>query len=245
MKKFILYVFLAVILAYPNLTLGQINNFSILTLDFGANSTWILNQNMYGNPKLDYNLKSGFSGVAAYKYLMNKFGYSFGLGIGNLGQKYSGNMVGADAKLRINLTYLEVPVMGLYKLGGNKQQTWISFGPQLMYLVSAQQDFQRDEGQLITEPEMLNPGSTDVINRFNNTDIMLAVEMTHIFASTFTNIRPFISDQKTMWSLSLKSAIGLTDINSPEFRVSTTRNIYAGSHNFYLGINIGYMFNHQ
>jgi hypothetical protein len=152
-------------------------------------------------------------------------------------------MVGADAKLRINQVYLELPVLGMYKLGGNKQQTWISCGPQLMYLLSAQQDFQRDNGQLIPEPEMLNPGSTDVINRFNIVDIMLAVEVTHIYAYKFTNVRPFKSNQKTIWMLSLKSAIGLTDINSPDFKVSSTRNLYAGSHNFYLGVNIGFMFN--
>jgi hypothetical protein len=110
MKKF-KHIFLAIILACPMVALGQISNFSLLSLDFGANSTWILNQNMYGNPKLDYNLKSGFSGMASYKYFKNKYGYSIGLGLGNLGQKYSGSMVGADAKLRLSLTYLEVPVM--------------------------------------------------------------------------------------------------------------------------------------
>lgn len=244
MKK-VTHIFLAIILACPMLMLGQKNNFSILSLDFGANSAWILNQNMYGNPELNYNLKFGLSGVVSYKYFISKYGYSVGLGLGNLGQKYSGSMAGADAKLRINLTYLELPVLGMYKLGGNKQQTWISFGPQLMYLVSAQQDFQRNNGQLIPEPEMLSPGSTDVINRYNIIDIMMAVEATHIFASKFTNIKPFRSDRKTMWALSVKSAIGLTDLNSPESRVSSSRNLYAGSHNFYLGVNIGYMFNSQ
>ena len=242
MKK-VTHIFLAIILACPMLTFGQINNFSILSLDFGANSTWILNQNMYGNPELNYNLKFGFSDVVSYKYFINKYGYSIGLGLGNLGQKYSGTMVGADAKFRQSLTYLEVPVMGMYRLGDNNQQTWISFGPQLMYLVSAQQDFQRENGQLIPEPEMLSPGSTDVINRFNIFDIMLAVETAHIFASKFTNVKPFNSDHKTMWTFSLKGAIGLTDINSQEFRVSITRNLFTGSHNFYLGVNIGYLFN--
>lgn len=244
MKKFT-YISLAIILAFPMITLGQVNNLSFLSLDLGANSTWILNQNMYGNPELNYNLKFGFSGVASYKYFINKYGYSVGLGLINLGQKYSGNMVGADAKLRINHMYLELPVLGMYKLGDNKKQTWISFGPQLMYLLSAQQDFQRDNGQIIPEPEMLNPGSTDVISRFNIFDIMLAFEVTHIYTYKFTNVGPFKSNQKTMWALSLKSAIGLTDINSPEFRESSTRNLYAGSHNFYLGVNIGYMFNRQ
>lgn len=242
MKK-VTHIFLVIILACPMITVGQVNNFSFLSFDFGANNTWILNQNMYGNPELNYNLKFGFSGGASYKYFANKFGYSVGLGLGSFGQRYSGNMVGADAKLRINQVYLELPVLGMYKLGGNKQQTWISCGPQLMYLLSAQQDFQRDNGQLIPEPEMLNPGSTDVINRFNIVDIMLAVEVTHIYAYKFTNVRPFKSNQKTIWMLSLKSAIGLTDINSPDFKVSSTRNLYAGSHNFYLGVNIGFMFN--
>jgi hypothetical protein len=84
-----------------------------------------------------------------------------------------------------------------------------------------------------------------VIERFNPIDIMLALELTSIFASTFKNTTPFSSHGKTMWSLSLKGAIGLTDINSQDYRVSETHNLYTGSHNFYTGINIGYMFNRQ
>lgn len=243
MKKNIIPFFLATVLVCPMLMFGQRNKLPLISLDFGANSTWILNQNMHRKPELTYNFKFGLSGLVSYKYLVNKFGYSIGLGIANLGQKYSGNIAGTMAQSRINLNYLQVPVMGMYKIGGDKQPTWLSFGPQLMYLVSANQDFKRDEGDLSPNPEMLSLGSTNVIERFNLIDVMLAFELTRIFASTYRNTTPFSSHGKTMWSFSFKGAIGLTDINSPEYRVSDTHNLYAGSHNFYMGVNIGYLFN--
>jgi hypothetical protein len=245
MKKFIPHIFLAIILVSPLLTLGQGNKIPIISLDFGANNTWILNQNMYGNPELTYDLKFGFSGVASYKFLINKYGYSVGLGLGNLGQKYSGNMAGANAQYKINLTYLQLPVMGMYKIVDKKQQTWISFGPQINYLLSAQQNFKRDHGNLIPNPEMLPVGSTDVRERFNLIDVMLALELTQIFASKYANTTPYRANGKTMWSISLKGAIGLTDINSPKYHISSTHNLYTGSHNFFLGVHLGYMFNRQ
>jgi hypothetical protein len=243
MKKKFTLIILALVLFSPVFTIGQRSNFYLFSLDFGINSTWILNQNMYGNPEMAYSSKFGLSGVATYRHFINGYGYSIGAGLENLGQKYSGEMAGAAAKRRVNLTYVQIPVMGIYNLGGKSQRTWLSFGPQFMFLVSAQQDFKREAGTIIPKPEMLNPGSTDVFSRFNPIEVMLAFELTHIFISTSLNKSSYRSENKAKWSASFKGALGLTDINSTAFQVNNTHNLYGGSHNFYMGINIGYMFN--
>ena len=235
--------FIVAILASPILTLGQKNNTSWIKADFGANNTWILNQNMYGNPELPYTATIGFMGELSYQHFLNEYGYSIGLGIADLGQNYEGEMAGANAKRKLNLTYLELPVLGLYNLGGKRQQIWLSAGPQLMFLLAAKQDFSRTGERVIPDPELLSQGSVNVINRFKPVDVMLAFGLTNFFPIKLHDVIPYRTSEKIMWSLSLDGAIGLTDINQKQYQINNTHNEYAGSHNFYLGIRIGIMSN--
>jgi len=243
MKNLFTAVFIVAILASPIFALGQKNNTSWISADLGANNTWILNQNMYGNTELPYSATIGYSGELSYHHFIDKYGYSAGLGIANLGQNYEGEMAGANAKRKVNLTYLELPVMGMYNLGGKRRQTWLSVGPQFMFLLSARQDFSRTGERLIPHPELMSQGSVNVINRFKPVDIMLAFGLTNFFPIKIHDVIPYRSSEKIIWSLSLEGALGLTDINQKQFQISNTHNVYAGSHNFYLGIRVGIMSN--
>ncbi len=236
MKNLFISVFLVTLLTYPQLMSGQGNNTSWLSADIGYRSSWILNQNMYGNQELDYSIKFSFSGAVSYKYFMSRYGYSLGLGIGSLGQNYKGEMAGANAVRKVNMTYLQLPVLGMYKLGGYNQKSWVAVGPQLMCLLSAQQDFDRKRGGRATpNPEMMILGKTDITNRFNLFDVMLAFEYVNVFSYEYT--------EKIKWFLSFNGGIGLTDINKKGYRIPNTHNVYGGSHNFYVGIRFGMMSN--
>jgi hypothetical protein len=241
MKKIITYAVIAVLSAYPLYTLGQGSQSSLISADLGINNTMILNQNAYGNQEMPYSAKFGFSGVASYKHFINKYGYSVGLGYINLGQKYSGDLAGTNARRTISLNYIKVPITMMYNLGGKHQQTWLSVGPQIMILLSARQDFTREGGRELPNPELLINGNTNVINRFKPVDVMLNFEVTRLFAFWATNIPPYKPAGKLMWSLALDGAIGLTDINQKDYQLENTHNVYAGSHNFYLGIKLGLM----
>lgn len=243
MKNLHAVFFIVVIFACPIFTLGQKNNTSWIKADFGANNTWILNQNMYGNPELPYTVTIGYAGELSYQHFFNEYGYSVGLGIADLGQNYEGEMAGANAQRKVNLTYLELPVMGLYNLGGKRQQIWLSAGPQLMFLLSAKQNFSRTGERVIPDPELLSQGTVDVSNRFKPVDIMLAFRVTNFFPIKLHNVIPYRPSENFMWSLSLDGAFGLSDINQKQYQISNIHNVYSGSHNFYLGIRIGIMSN--
>lgn len=243
MKNLCKAFFIVIIFTIPILTLAQQKNTSWISADIGVNNTWILNQNMYGNPELPYIAKFGYSGDITYQHFNNVKGYSVGLGIANLGQKYEGEMAGAYAQRKVNLTYLKLPVMGIYNLGGKRQRTWLSVGPQLMFLLDARQDFNRTGESPIPDPELMSQGSVNMTKRFNPLDVMLAFGLTDFFPIKVRNVTPFKASEKIMWSLSLDGAIGLSDINQKQFQISNTHNVYAGSHNFYLGIRIGIMSN--
>jgi len=243
MKYIYTVILIVAIFISPKFTLGQKNNTSWIKADFGANNTWILNQNMYGNPELPYTATIGYAGELSYQHFIREYGYSFGLGIANLGQNYEGEMAGANAQRKVNLTYLELPVMGMYNLGGKREQIWLSAGPQLMFLLAASQDFSRSGERVIPDPELLSQGSVNVINRFKPVDVMLAFGLTNFFPIKSHDVIPYRTSEKIMWSLSLDGAIGLSDINQRQYQISNTHNVYAGSHNFYLGIRIGIMSN--
>ena len=235
MNKIFCTIIFVIILTSPLFTLAQRDNTSWVSANMGVNTDWILNQNTYGNPEMAYRSKFNFSGDVSFKKFTNGYGYSVGIGIGNLGQNYSDKMAGADAKRSLSLTYLQLPVMGMYNLGGYNAQRWLSFGAQFMYLLSAKQVFNRSEGRSLANPEMLLLGNTDVITRFKPYDMMLRFE--------FTNIYPIAASNKIKTLVSFNGAYGLIDINNKEYRIPNAHNVYAGSHNFYLGIHVGIMYN--
>ena len=242
MKNFFKAVVFVAISIIPLFTLGQqINRTSWISGDFGVNNTWILNQNMYGNQELPYSPKVGFSGGLGFTYLSYTNGYSTGLRIANLGQSYSGSMAGVNAKRKVNLTYLQLPVMAMHQMSGRFKTTWLEFGPQFMYLLSAHQDFSRNDGRPIVDLQTMSEGHVNVKNRFNPFDVMLKVGLTNMFTSTSKYKLPYRPTEKLIWTLSLDGAIGLTDINQKQFQTENTHHIYGTSHNFYVGIRIGIM----
>jgi hypothetical protein len=236
MNKLFSAVILVIIMAFPLVSQAQGENSSWISLDAGFNSYWILNQNTYGNQELPYRPKLNISGTATFKYLFDDFGYSIGVGIGNMGQNYAGEMAGNASQRKVNLTYFQVPLLAMYSLGGNRQEMWVSFGPQIMYLLSADQYFERSAGgREIANPEMLLLGNTNIKERFKPLDVMLKLELTEIYALG--------SSDKFKALVSLKGALGLTDINSKDFQIENIHNKYAGSHNFYVGIHLGILYN--
>lgn len=241
MRRIYTYTPLASLLIYPLFSQAQRTGSSHISVDFGINTTLMLNQNIYGNQELPYSPKYGFSGLASYKHFISNYGYSFGLGFINLGQKYSGDVAGSYAKRRINLNYLQLPLNCIYTLDGMRQPTRISFGPQVLILLSAQQDFIREAGRVLPNPELLSEGSTDVVNRFKPVDVMLNFEITRLFSFWATNVAPYRPAGNVMWSVSADGTIGITDINRKTYQLTNLHNVYGGSHNFYLGVKIGLM----
>jgi hypothetical protein len=54
---------------------------------------------------------------------------------------------------------------------------------------------------------------------------------------------PIDDKNNTMFVLSFNTAIGLTDINDIEWKIPQLDGTYTGSHNFYVGVKAGLMFN--
>jgi hypothetical protein len=199
----------------------------------GFNSVWILSQNAYGNPEMEYSTTFGPTGGAGANYFFSKqFGFNGSVFLSKLGQNYKGMIREAEADRRVKLTYVEVPLLLMLRLTPDSHPLWFSAGPEVLFLTKAKQEFTR-KGGLPLENDYLETG--DITERFNPVDIALSFSVNKMFLLSNTDER--------MLNVTLNSAIGLTDINSEEWQIPQMDGTYKGSHNFYFGFKVGVMFN--
>lgn len=235
MKKYIVILATAFILLSAGKVQAQQEGSLWINLVTGFNSTWILNQNAYGNPELEYATTFGFTGgLGASYYFSKKWGFNATFIASKLGQNYSGVQSGADAERKVKLSYLEIPLLFMMHVNNAQNPTWFAFGPDIMILINAQQEyFRKDGGEELPNPEGMKVG--DIRERFNPTDVALAISLNKMYRLDDSG--------KAMFLLSFNSSIGLTDINSVEWKIPNMSGEYGGSHNFYIGIKAGLSIN--
>lgn len=227
----LLIALLTIILTTAN---AQPSGSTWLTTSLGLNSTWIVNQNAYGTPEMDYSTKFGLSGMIGLNYYVNtKYGLSTGIGVGNYGQRYGGTQDGENASRKVNLNYIQVPVLAMKQLCDPHHPCWLSFGPQIMILTSASQKYTRDGNTKLENQDILE--IRDAQKLFKPMDIMLNLGFTNLYyMRTNDNMRLMVS---------YNTALGLFDMNAKDYRIARKGTEYKGSHNFYIGVQLGLMFN--
>jgi hypothetical protein len=232
MKKLLLFILL--ILSVSFTLMAQQAKSLWLDMRAGINTSFIINQNAYGNGELDYATTFGFTaGPGASYFLSEKWGVNTSLTWAKIGQNYSGLQSSGNADRKIRLNYLELPLLAMNKIAWAKQPTWIAFGPELMFLISAKQDYQREDGGPLPNEISMVEGITNVKDRFNPVDLALNI--------TLCKIYDLYENSKFRLLVTANMAYGLTDMNSKNWHTTNLQNKYAGSHNFYMGIKIGLM----
>jgi len=199
----------------------------------GLNSTWIFNQNAYGNPEFEYSTSFGLTGGLGATYFYKRhWGLNGSLLMSKLGQSYSGVQAGGDANRKVSLTYLELPLMILKDIPGMPYPTWVSFGPDVLFLLNANQDYSREGGNPLPNPDGMVDGN--VKERYKLADVALSFSVNRMY-----NLDYF---RKMMFLFSVNTALGLTDINTKDWQIPNSHDVYGGSHNFYVGFKVGLMF---
>jgi hypothetical protein len=199
----------------------------------GLNSTWLINQNAYGNPEFEYSTSFGLTGGLGATYFYKRhWGLSGSLLLSKLGQNYSGVQAGGDADRKVSLIYLEIPLMMMKDIPGMSYPTWISFGPDVMVLIKANQEYSREGGRDLPYPDRME--TADVKERYKQVDVALNFSVNRMY-----NLDYF---RKMMFLFSVNTALGLTDINTKEWQIPNTHDVYTGTHNFYIGLKVGLMF---
>ena len=136
-----------------------------LGLQAGYSNTWIINQNNYGLPELDYDTYwgLGYNFQAGYNF-NNEMGVFIEVGMTNQGQsykddKYSHNVDGTtiafkDVKRTIDMSYLNIPVFFKYSYGESRARFRLLVGPQFSFLQKAEQEYTGDGKDFSSIPEL-------------------------------------------------------------------------------------------
>ena len=233
MKKLrLVYIIIFILLYSVALQAQQVRSLWLNAVT-GLNSNWILNQNAYGNPEFEYATSFGLTGGLGVTYFQKKhFGLNGSILLTQMGQNYSGEQGGGDADRKVKLIYLEVPLLLMKDIPYMLYPTWISFGPDVLILINANQEYSREGGRPLQNPEGMADGNVKA--RYKPVDIALNFSVNRMY-----NLDYF---RKTMFLFSVNSSLGLTDINSTEWQLPNLHNEYSGSHNFYIGVKVGMMF---
>ncbi len=233
MKKHFLSLIVIAMLMHSFDVMGQRRRTYWVDAEAGYSSNWIFNQNAYGNPEMEYATTFGYTGGIGVSYFQDRdWGFKGSLFLSKMGQNYSGVQSVGEAVRKVNLTYLGVPLLIMKNIPYMNYPTWISFGPEVMILLNAKQEYSRVGGNPLPNP--IGMASANVKDRFRSTDVALSFAL-----SRMVDIN---RSKKAMYIFSVNSSFGLTDINKSAWQIPNTHGIYGRSHNFYIGFKAGIMF---
>ena len=211
----------------------------ILGLGGAFTNVWIIKQNFYGEPEVDYAAKTGyaFSAILGYSFTeqisaVTEIQYS------GQGQKYEGKQ-GSYIKVQrdIKLNYLNIPVFFKYSFGSGGTRFRFLAGPQFGFLMGAKQDYVRDGNvigstQVNLDGEVFVTDTEDIKDRFENLDIGAAID---IGADIYLNKNFFVSAGGRI-------NYGFKDINAAAYRLDALNEKYEPSHNFWGGAYVGIIY---
>lgn len=200
----------------------------------GINSSWIVNQNVYGNPEFEYATTFKLSGGGGVNYFINdKVGLGADFYTTRMGQNYAGEQRGARAVRKVKFAAYEVPIYAMIRLKDKEDLEWFTIGPDLWFITSANQEYTRKGGRPLQNQEGMKEG--DVIDRFNTFDVALNVGINKMIKLNYKG--------NFLLLLSANTAMGILDINKDGWKTPNLHGIYGSSHNYYIGIKAGLMFN--
>ncbi|GAB4329755.1 MAG: hypothetical protein Kow00127_22070 [Bacteroidales bacterium] len=208
----------------------------------GFTSVWIMNQNFYGEPEVNYAPKAGYAGFVTLGYdfdghaaIATEIQYSL------QGQKYSDKQsidgVKYDVDRNIDLSYINIPLLFRYSFGTGSTRFRVLLGPQYSMLQKAEQSYLRDGKKLGTKATDLDGNefvtdADDITDRFESTDFSILMDVG-------ADIR--LSDPLFL-SAGFRGQYGFKDINAPAYRINDLDGEYSPSHNVWGGLYVGLIY---
>jgi hypothetical protein len=202
---------------------------------FSGLSTWMTNQNNYGLSEMDYKMTFGFAGNANIGYNFSKhIGLKLEIGYAKLGQDYKDNINDTAYARKVQLYYLEIPLLFKYMTSGEVARFYFLAGPQIGFLMNAKQTYLKAG----------DPDDKTVKDLKNNVHKISEESITDRFTSTDISARIDVGVDITLIpNLVLNAGLtfnyGLTDINASDWRIPDSSGNYNASHNIFGGMNVG------
>jgi hypothetical protein len=212
-------------------------------LIIGANGAitgvFIMNQNFYGEPEVDYAPKMGYT--ASFN-----LGYNFSENLGMMsevqyslqGQKYEGKQSFEgnvyDVERNIDLRYLNIPLLFKFSSGTKMMRFRFYVGPQVGILLDATQDYKRN-GSKAGTTAMDNDGETFITDA---NDIKERIEKYDF--GFVGDVGADLHVTKDIYlTAGLRGNYGFRDINKRQYRIEDLDGEYMPSHNVWGGLYFG------
>ncbi len=198
-------------------------------------STWITNQNNYGQPALDEKMTFAMAGNLNIGYDFTKnIGLKMEIGISRLGQNYSKTRNDTTYTRNVKLNYLLIPLLFKYKTGGSVARFYFLIGPQFALLLNAKQSYLKDgDPDDLTIRDLGNNmhriSEETITSRFTSYDIFARLDL-----GVDISLLKFL-----VLNAGLNLNYGLTDINATDWRIKDSSGNYNASHNIFGGFNVG------
>ena len=213
----------------------------IFGLGGALTNTWIINQNFYGEPEVDYAPKMGYATSFNLGFnFTEKIAVMTELQYSSQGQKYSGSQSFdghsfTTVERDIQLKYLNIPVFFKYMFGTGNTKFRFMAGPQFGILMDATQEYLRDGKIQPTyivnnDGEAIDVTANDIKDRYENLDIGVAFD----FGADIS-----LSDEFFI-SVGMRFNYGFTDINVPAYHLENSKGeAYNKSNNLWGGLYVG------
>jgi len=214
-------------------------------------STWIVNQNFYGEPELDYAPKTGYAISLNLGYdFTEKIGVATELQYSMQGQKYSGKQKWTGSEVtpviydfnpvdrNIKLAYFNLPIFFKYRFGTGNTRFRFMAGPQFGFLMDATQEFDRTSTNGV-------PTSTSVLDkngvRFDVTDSNIKDRIENMDISIAVDVGADISLSDQFYvNAGLRLNYGFKDLNTDPYQIQKHDGTdYAPSNNLWGGVYFG------
>lgn len=233
MKLRTLITLLFVSLMFTTVTAQKAKKFEV-GFQGGYGSQWIINQNNYGLPEMDYDYHwgGGWNIQGGYNFTED-MGVFTEVGMLQQGQKYKDTWENnADVKRNIDMKYLNIPVFFKYTAGTGNVRFRVLVGPQFCLLQKAEQQYTINDVNVSDIPyyqeyemsngKVINVGQEDITERYNSLDIAAVIDLGADF---------FVMKDMLYISAGIRMSYGLTDINASDYEVKNFDGNYDPSHN--------------
>lgn len=237
MKK-LLYL-LPVILFFSIHANAQKGKEVIIGVNGAITNVWVVNQNFYGEPEIDYAPKMGYTGGINLGYDFNgNAGIMAEVHYSLQGQKYDGKQTFGgntyNTERNIDLRYMNIPLFFKYAFGQDQTRFRVLIGPQIGILLNASQEYLRDGVVINTKKTDLNnkvfqTDASDIKDRFEKNDFSFAIDI----GTDITLSKAFFL------TAGLRGNYGFQDVNAEPYRLKNLDGEYNPSHNLWGGLYFG------
>ncbi|MCX6245724.1 MAG: outer membrane beta-barrel protein [Bacteroidetes bacterium] len=197
-------------------------------------STFVLHNQFYGEHALLGEFTLGYAGNVNVGYDFSKhWGFKMEVGYSTMGQKFSGTQYTEPATLDLKLSYIMIPLLVKFRVGGEKAKFYAMGGGGVGLLMSANAEYKRNG----VPPEAFdNPtwgkielAQKDIKERLNKAGGFMRVDA----GVEITPTKHFMID------IGLTTSFFITDLNQHDYRMTNEDGNYLIAHNMYGGLNIG------